>query len=176
MSPQRRATGYGNDWPLTMVISGGQTGADQAGWRAAKALGYLTSGFMPQGFLTEAGCRPEFAQDYSAEVHPDALTYEARTTLNIKIAGATVIFGKLDSPGAAHALRVLRQIHRPKMTIELRPDHPLELLLLSHRKLFQSWIITNRIQVLNVAGNRESMNPGIGIRVERFLLEALKKP
>ena len=46
---------------IDRVISGGQTGADQAGWRAAKASGIPTGGWMPKGFLTEDGPRPEFA-------------------------------------------------------------------------------------------------------------------
>jgi Circularly permutated YpsA SLOG family len=39
---------------LDRVVSGGQTGADQAGWRAARAVGLATGGWMPYGFLTEA--------------------------------------------------------------------------------------------------------------------------
>jgi RNA polymerase sigma factor (sigma-70 family) len=37
------------------VISGGQTGADQAGLFAAEAFGIETGGWMPKGFLTLAG-------------------------------------------------------------------------------------------------------------------------
>jgi hypothetical protein len=47
---------------IERVIAGGQTGADQAGWRAARASGIATWGFMPLGFLTEDGPRPEFAE------------------------------------------------------------------------------------------------------------------
>ena len=43
------------------VISGGQTGVDQAALRAAKAAGIETGGWMPKGFRTLAGPRPEFA-------------------------------------------------------------------------------------------------------------------
>jgi Circularly permutated YpsA SLOG family len=42
------------------IISGGQTGADQAGWRAAKACGLETGGWMPKGWKTELGCSPFF--------------------------------------------------------------------------------------------------------------------
>ena len=51
---------------LDRIISGGQTGADQAGWRAARACGIPTGGAMPKGFLTEDGPRPEFAGLYGA--------------------------------------------------------------------------------------------------------------
>ena len=33
---------------IDLVISGGQTGVDQAGWRAAKACGIRTGGWMPK--------------------------------------------------------------------------------------------------------------------------------
>ncbi len=36
-----------------------------------------------------------------------------------------------------------------------------------------AWIEAEEVRVLNVAGNRESSNPGIGARVERFLGRAL---
>jgi hypothetical protein len=46
---------------LAKVISGGQRGADQAGWRAARALGIPTGGWMPLEFRTENGACPELA-------------------------------------------------------------------------------------------------------------------
>ena len=46
---------------IERVISGGQTGADQAGLAVAKRLGIPTGGCMPKGWLTEAGPRPDFA-------------------------------------------------------------------------------------------------------------------
>lgn len=49
-----------------LIITGGQTGADQAAWRAAKACGLPTGGYMPKGYLTEDGPRPEFATEFGA--------------------------------------------------------------------------------------------------------------
>lgn len=40
-----------------LIISGGQTGADQAGWRAARRCGLATGGRMPREFETEDGPR-----------------------------------------------------------------------------------------------------------------------
>ena len=37
-----------------------------------------------------------------------------------------------------------------------------------------TWITENQIRTLNVAGNREAEEPGIGDRVERFLGEVLQ--
>jgi hypothetical protein len=44
---------------LAKIISGGQTGTDQAAWRAAKTYGITTGGRMPERFITEDGPRPE---------------------------------------------------------------------------------------------------------------------
>ena len=51
---------------IERVLSGGQSGADQASWRAAKTHGIPTGGAMPKGFRTEDGPRPEFAERYGA--------------------------------------------------------------------------------------------------------------
>jgi hypothetical protein len=63
---------------LDKVITGGQTGADQAAWRVARAFGIPTGGWMPLGFLTEtadgkgAEPHPEFADLYGARETPTA--------------------------------------------------------------------------------------------------------
>jgi hypothetical protein len=44
------------------IISGGQTGADQAGLAVAKRLGISTGGFMPKGLLTAAGPQPDLTR------------------------------------------------------------------------------------------------------------------
>ena len=42
---------------LEHVVTGGQSGVEQAAWRAAKRWGYKTSGMMPKGFITEVDYR-----------------------------------------------------------------------------------------------------------------------
>lgn len=77
---------------LEWVITGGQTGVDQAGWRAAKAAGFATGGFMPMGFRTEGQiesdgsvgpdeAHPEFADLYGAR-DLESLEYRVRTRAN----------------------------------------------------------------------------------------------
>jgi Circularly permutated YpsA SLOG family len=89
---------------LERVVSGGQTGADQAGGRAAKALGIATGGRMPSGFLTEAGPRPGFAERFGAVEGPGAGDPE-RTRANARDSDATAWFGDPDSPGGRPTLR-----------------------------------------------------------------------
>jgi hypothetical protein len=144
---------------LRKVISGGQTGADQAGWRAARRFGLQTGGAMPLGFLTEDGPRPDFADDFGAVQHPSP-QYPPRTRVNATAADATIWFGSGDSRGRActlkHAGRFLAEIAFEE---QWDPGHVAGL------------IASNGVAILNVAGNRESSSPGIGEWVERYLCE-----
>src|SRR5262245_6120448 len=66
----------GGDPMLDRVVTGGQTGADQAGWRVARTAGIPTGGWMTRGFLTETPDgrgdepHPEFAELYGARGLP----------------------------------------------------------------------------------------------------------
>jgi Circularly permutated YpsA SLOG family len=78
---------------LTKVLTGGRGGAEQAAWRAAKACGLAVGGWMPEGFPTEDGPRPEFAELYgSLELPIDNGT--APTEHNIQESDATLWFGE----------------------------------------------------------------------------------
>ena len=92
---------------LERVMSGGHTGADQAGLWAAKASGIATGGWMPEGFLTEAGPRPDFAEIYGA-VELIGGGYAERTRATVRDSDGTIWFGDLDSPGAEDAPGVYR--------------------------------------------------------------------
>ena len=52
---------------IEKVISGGQTGADEAGLFAAKEFGIKTGGWMPRKFLNERGENPEYAELYGIQ-------------------------------------------------------------------------------------------------------------
>ncbi len=150
---------------LDRVISGGQTGADQAGWRAARACGVPTGGFMPLGFLTEAGPRPEFAELYGA-VEIETTGYPERTRRNAFDASATIWFGDLTSPGSLTTHHAATTYGRSCYDVVEGRDRPSDVV---------RWLTTNGFRSLNVAGNRESSNPGIGQRVEIFMIAVLKK-
>jgi hypothetical protein len=145
------------------VISGGQTGADQAGWRAARAAGLPTSGWMPAGFLTEDGPRPEFAELYGAR-ETQSPDYPERTRRNVCDAAATIWFGNIDSRGSILTHRACAASYRDCFdVIETKPSE------------LYYWLVVGRYRSINVAGNRESSNPGIGARVERFLAEVFRR-
>jgi Circularly permutated YpsA SLOG family len=145
---------------LDRVVSGGQTGADQAGWRAARASGIATGGWMPADFLTEAGLRPEFAEMFGAlEILGGG--YPERTRANVRDSDATIWFGNPESPGGRTTLRACTGFGKPVYLVIEGLTQPAEV---------AAWIEAGEVRMLNVAGNRESTEPGIGEQVERFLV------
>lgn len=160
-------------WPLgarvmlAKIVSGGQSGADQAAWRAACAAGIPTGGAMPLGFLTEDGPRPEFAERFGAAELATA-SYKSRTEENVRRSDGTLWFGSTDTPGAIATLRAAEAMGKPVLIVPpgrgVRPSD------------VAAWIRrTPRLAVLNIAGNRESKAPGIGEHVERFVAEVFRR-
>ena len=86
------------------IITGGQSGVDQAGRRAAKAFGIPTGQAMPRGFLTEDGPPPEFAELYGAtKLATDS--YSPGPEANVRAAGGLLWFGDPTNPGGRLTLK-----------------------------------------------------------------------
>lgn len=144
---------------LKKIVSGGQTGADQAGLVIGKRFGLETGGWIPKGFKTSEGPRPEFAQLYKLQEHISS-DYAPRTELNVKESCGTVrLAGCFDSKGEICTLKYIKKYKKPFIDIDLT-DKP-------SSKVFLDWIVENQIKVLNVAGNSENTFAG------SFLLSAL---
>jgi hypothetical protein len=148
---------------LAKIISGGQTGTDQAALRAAHAAGIPTGGYVPRGFLTEDGPNPGLA-DFGLVEAPLA-SYPARTRLNVALADAVLWFGDPASPGGKLTLSSCRAKGIPCLVMResITPEYAARWLL--------AYVFPGREGgvTLLVAGNRESSAPGIGARVEAFL-------
>jgi hypothetical protein len=151
---------------LEKMISGGETGANQAGWRAAKAFGVAAGGWMRQGFLTADGRHPEFADQYGATEWPTD-SESARIEQNVQDSDATIWFGRTTNSSAHATAAACLAFGKPYM-----PVYPGAAFEPSH---VATWIIENAIKTLNVAGNHEYEEPGIGEKVDRFLGEVLKQ-
>ena len=148
---------------LRKIISGGQTGADQAGLLAAGALGLETGGTAPPGYMTDAGPQPTLLMRYGlVEGEPDTRIYPRRTEKNVLDSDGSVIFGNQFSPGCQLTIRLCTKYRKPCI---INPT-PLDLYI---------FVLTNNISVLNVAGNRERTNPGIGARVVCIIMDAFGK-
>ncbi len=150
--------------PRLRIITGGQTGADQAAWAAARRAGLPTFGIMPHGFQTEDGPRPDFALLYNA-IQTDSQNPAVRTVANARGSDGTLVF-VTDEPGPGTLLTIkichaaglaCRVLHVNHLGSAETPDS------------VAFWINDHQFRTLNVAGERESACPGLGARVETFL-------
>ncbi len=138
---------------LTKIISGGQTGADQAALDAAIELGIDHGGWVPKGRLTEAGPLPE---KYQLQEMPTASDPE-RTERNVLDSDGTVIFSRGPLTGDSKlAAEFAGKNGRPWLHIDLRRAHALKASADLHH-----WVVSKGVRVLNVAGPRASEDPGI---------------
>lgn len=150
------------------IISGGQTGADQGGLRAGRALGLPTGGWAPRGWRTEAGVAA-WLKDYGLVEHASA-EYPPRTKANVHRADATLLVGDPASAGSAYTLRCCVEARRPCLIVPF----PLGARSAAEEAArVRAWLGARRPEVLNVAGNRESENPGIGAFTTALLTRAL---
>jgi len=147
---------------MMKVISGGQNGADQAGIRAAKACGFETGGWLPQGCKTLDGPRPDLLTEYGMKEHSSSL-YPPRTEANVKDSCGTIRFARtFSSAGEKCTLRAIKWFNRPYLNVDInKPIDKQEVL---------SWLKEHDIKTLNIAGNSEETAPGIGDFVFKYLM------
>ncbi len=164
---------------LDLVISGGQTGADIAGLRAAKDAGIQTACLMPRGFRTLDGPKPEYVQLYNARQHTSS-AYLPRTEENVLRSDGTIRFAT-DFYSAGEMCTWNAIVRRRKAyldvpfilenstrTAELVPDtvRPIDVV---------QWIREKKIHTLNVAGNSERTQPSIEAAVYKFLSDVFQR-
>lgn len=148
----------------TQIISGGQTGADQGALRAALDLGISTGGVAPKGYKTETG--PNQVLHYVYGLTEGPAGYAARTRANVRDSDATLILSVDEgSPGTITTLMAATVEWRPVLLLSPWDDRAVERI--------REWLDRVKPRVLNVAGNRESVAPGIGEAVRRLLAEVL---
>ncbi|MGE4195956.1 MAG: putative molybdenum carrier protein [Phycisphaerales bacterium] len=153
---------------LELIVTGGQSGVDQAAWRAAKRCGIATGGWMPRGFKTEDGNHPEFAELYGAKEHPSS-SYRDRTISNVGLVDKVLIFnqGPAWSSGTACAVNAAKDADVRWFVWELGRTLDSGF----STGYIAQWIRRDSPQSLMVGGNRESRAPGIGAAVEAYLVE-----
>lgn len=144
---------------LETVISGGQTGADEAGLAAALGAGYKTGGMAPKNYHTELGENWTLKSKYGL-IESTGEGYKSRTWWNVMHSDGTVIFGRTAEGGTKYTWDLCVGNAKPFL---INPADANEL---------RDWLCQYKIQTLNVAGNRESVSPGIYKRVYDFLSDA----
>ena len=150
---------------LTQVISGGQTGVDQASLLAAKDSGLTIGGWCPPNRACEIGeipagfpLRPT-PQDRS----PLALEvpHSQRTEWNVRDSDATLILRPatycMRDLGSEYTAACAARLGRPTLICD--PSDAKAAQCISH------FIESLQIETLNIAGPRESQAAGIGEKV-----------
>lgn len=138
---------------LFMVVSGGQCGADQGGLQAAKEMGITTTGLAPKGWKTCRGPRPQLARFNLLEDTVDGYTH--RTKINVETADATVIIASNpSSSGSRVTAQHSKKVGKPCLVIQVSSDMLLHEMDEEGLRIAQ-WILEKRINILNVAGNRD---------------------
>lgn len=90
---------------IAELRSGGQTGVDIGCVRVARWFGVKTAGWMPLGWRTLAGPRPEYATLYGMK-EASSREYAPRTFANAAEADTTIrIAARFDSPGEICTMR-----------------------------------------------------------------------
>lgn len=163
---------------LRKIVSGGQTGVDQAALRAARVHGLAIGGWCPPGRVCEAGLIPselplrETPRERS-ELAPD-VPRSLRTEWNSRDSDATLILRpsafKARDPGTEWTAAAARHYGRPILTWD--PEEA------PGSGPVAGWLVKLGVETLHVAGPSESARPGLGQAVERFLsglFERLRK-
>ena len=132
------------------IVSGGQTGVDRAALDFALNHDIPCGGFCPKGRLAEDGTIPDqypLTETSSAE-------YPERTEQNILRSDGTLIIHSCSlSGGTRYTFEYAKASNKPLFQIDLvKPILQDE---------FRSWLEAHHIETLNIAGPRESQQPGI---------------
>lgn len=153
------------------IISGCQTGADEAGLRAAHDLGTPTGGTMPKGWKTQTGSRPDWGKKYGLTEHGSS-KYPPRTRKNVIDSDVTILFGNMNSSGCKLTIRYCNQYDRPYFTVPFH-GYPVEPTVAAQDVL--EFLREHKPKVINIAGNRENSNEGVSKLTYAVLTIALEE-
>jgi hypothetical protein len=154
---------------ILKVISGGQTGADIGGLRAARKANLLTGGWAPRGYITERGPMPYLLGTVYGLLEHASSRYPPRTAANIMSAQLTIIVAdKLDG-GSALTRDMCFKMKKPVFHLSMSDLDTEGLERLKTVSSLWQWVEKRPHQIINIAGNRESKSHGIGVKTTSFL-------
>lgn len=133
---------------IKKIISGGQTGADQAALDAAIQFHISYGGWIPKGRITEAGRLPNKYK--LTEMHTDS--YAERSEQNVIDSGGTFIISHGDlSEESKYSHKKVKEYNKPYLHIDLEKINAFQA---AH--VVKKWVSDNNIEILNVTGTRIS--------------------
>lgn len=150
---------------IRKFVSGGQSGVDRAALDLAIELKIPHGGWCPKGRLAEDGIIPS---KYSL-VETPLEDVNQRTEWNARDSDGTLILS-MGPPqaGTLWTLECAKRHSKPCLLFELESE-PSEVDV----SAFEEWLTKNRIEVLNIAGPRESHAPGKIYSLTRIWLTKL---
>lgn len=159
---------------LTRVISGGQTGVDQAALRAARDCGLEIGGWCPPGRVCETGViSAEFPlTETEQERSPNApdVPRSQRTEWNVRDSDGALVLAEagnrsgcptISDAGTVWAMECAKRYGRLVLVCDIADPNA--------KEKIQEWLRRNQIKVLSVGGPAESTSLGIGDRAYRLL-------
>lgn len=154
---------FGPNFQPRKIVSGGQTGVDRGALDAAINLGIAHGGWCPLGRLAEDGIIPSL---YELDEMPTA-AYAARTEQNVIDSDATLIlYERRLTGGTLLTRKIAVRIGKPFLSVRFGVGNATEIV--------RDWLSACEPKVLNVAGPRESLNPGIHKRAREFMTVVLR--
>jgi hypothetical protein len=159
---------------LKKIISGGQTGVDQAALRVAREFGFEIGGWCPPNRACENGTIPD---DFPltptpSERSPNALHIprSLRTEWNVRDSDATLVLlpnHLLYDIGTSWTITCAEQFSKPLLVINPFSDN-------SATHIYE-WLLSTHITILNAAGPSENTCFGIGHTTEHILRQVFSK-
>ena len=151
------------------IVSGGQTGVDQAAFDLALELGIPIGGWVPHGRLAESGRIPE---RYSGLRETESDDPDVRTGLNVRDSDATLIISRGPLTGGSLLTRLeAEHLGRPILHLDLSI-----LSLPDAAARTSEWLARVMPATLNVAGPRASIDPSVAADTIALLRSVLLRP
>jgi hypothetical protein len=151
---------------ISMIVSGGQTGADRAALDVAIELGVPHGGWVPRGRQDETGTIPDI---YGGLVDSGSSDNDVRTRLNVRDSDGTLILSHGPPTGGSLVTqRAATELGRPCLHLDLS-THDAG----TAAAVLAAWIAAHSIGKLNVAGPRASEDPTIYDGTREVLRSAL---
>lgn len=160
---------------ISKIVSGGQTGADLGAIEAALYCELPWGGWIPKGRKCEVGAIPDRFDKFQEMTSID---YLKRTEANVADSDATLIFtcGKL-SGGSKRTMDYALKYKKPVLHIAIDQYSKTDVV-----RFIKRWFAGDITEptppkgcVLNVAGSRESKNPGVQEKVMAIMIDVISE-